>query len=101
MNQQQEIDQYCRRYKIMGMAPRIDELVRKAEKEQLGYTNFLHQLFEQEALHREKQAKQRLLKRAQLPSKSNLDQYEQQDHNGLTRQKTNTLRELAWMDTKF
>ena len=101
MNQQQEIDQYCRRYKIMGMAPQIDELVRKAEKEQLSYTNFLLQLFEQEALHREKQAKERLLKTAQLPSKSNLDQYEQRDENGLTRQKTNTLREMAWLDQMY
>jgi DNA replication protein DnaC len=70
MNPQQEIEQYCRRYKIMGMAPRIDELVKKAENEQLSYVNFLHHLFEQEALHREKQAKERLLKTAQLPSKS-------------------------------
>ena len=101
MNQQQEIDQYCRRYKIMGMAPIIDELVKKAEKEQLSYTNFLLQLFEQEALHREKQAKERLLKTAQLPSKSNLDRYEQRDENGLTRQKTNTLREMAWLDQMY
>lgn len=101
MNQQQEIDQYCRRYKIMGMAPVIDELVKKAENEQLSYVNFLLQLFEQEAAHREKQAKERLLKTAQLPSKSNLDQYEQREESGLTKQKTNTLREMAWLDQMY
>jgi DNA replication protein DnaC len=101
MNQQQQIDQYCRRYKIMGMAPKIDELVKKAENQQLSYTSFLLQLFEQEALHREKQAKERLLKTAQLPTKSNLDQYEQRDENGLTKQKTNTLREMAWLDQMY
>jgi DNA replication protein DnaC len=101
MNQQQEIEQYCRRYKIMGMAPKIDELVKKAETEQLSYMNFLVHLFEQEALHRDKQAKERLLKTAQLPTKSNLDQYEQREESGLTKQKTNTLREMAWLDQMY
>lgn len=83
------------------MAPNSDELVKKAEKEQLSYINFLLQLFEQEAHHREKQAKERLLIMAQLPSKSNLGQYEQRDDSGLTRQKTNTLREMAWLDQMY
>jgi len=39
---------------VMEIAPKVDELVKKAEKEQLSYTNFLLQLFEEEALHREK-----------------------------------------------
>ena len=42
---QQEGDQYRRRYKIIGMAPKIDELVKQAKSEQLSYKIFLIQLF--------------------------------------------------------
>lgn len=101
MNQQEQIDQYCRRYKIMGMAPKIEEMVKQAESEQLSYKSFLVQLFEHEAEHREQQAKERLLKTAQLPVRSNLDEYEQRNENGLTKQKMNTLREMAWLDQLY
>lgn len=101
MNQKQQIDQYCRRYKIMGMAATIDDALKEAEKKQPGYMQFLIQLFEQESHHRDHQAKERLLKTAQLPSRSNLDEYEQRDDTGLTKQKINTLREMAWLDQLY
>jgi hypothetical protein len=46
MNKQQEINQYCCRYKMMGMAPKIVELVKEVENEQLSYLNFLVHLFD-------------------------------------------------------
>lgn len=101
MNQKQKIDQYCRRYKIMGMATKIDEALKEAEKQQPSYMQFLIQLFEQESHHRDLQAKERLLKTAQLPARSNLDEYEQRDDTGLTKQKINTLREMAWLDQLY
>src|SRR5690606_12259033 len=101
MSQQQEIDQYCRRYKVMGMVPKITDLVKQAEKEQFSYMTFLIQLFEEESLHRQKQAKERLLKTAKLPSRSNLNEYVQRDENGLSKQKLNTLREMAWLDQLY
>lgn len=98
MNQKQQIDQYCRQYKITGMAAKIDQTVKTAENKQLSYLGFLMELFEQESLHREQQAKERLLKTAQLPAKSSLDQYEVRDQNGLSLQKINTLKEMDWLD---
>nr|WP_205945263.1 ATP-binding protein [Pedobacter hiemivivus] len=98
MNQKQQIDQYCRQYKITGMATKIEQTVKIAENKQLSYLGFLVELFEQESLHREHQAKERLLKTAQLPAKSSLDQYELRDQNGLSLQKINTLKEMDWLD---
>jgi hypothetical protein len=45
---------------------------------------FLMELFEQEFLHREQQAKERLLKTAQFTAISSLDQYEVRDENVLS-----------------
>ena len=98
MNQKQQIDQYCRQYKITGMAVKIEQTVKIAENKQLSYLGFLIELFEQESLHREQQAKERLLKTAQLPAKCSLDQYEIRDQNGLSLQKINTLKEMDWLD---
>lgn len=98
MNQRQQIDQYCRQYKITGMAAKIEQMVQKAESEQLSYLGFLLQLFEQESLHREFQAKERLLKTAKLPANSSLNQYQHREETGLTLQKINTLKEMDWLD---
>jgi len=101
MNQNEQIDQYCRRYKIMGMASNIDETVKQAEASQLSYASFLMRLFDKEAEHRDRQARERQLKTANLPLKSCLNDYEERSESGLTSQKMNTLRELGWMDQLF
>lgn len=59
MNQQQQIDQYCRRYKIMGVAAQLEETTLEAQQEQVSYTTFLLRLFEKEGQHRDVQARGR------------------------------------------
>jgi len=66
------------------MASKIDQTVKTAENKQLSYLRFMMELCEQESQHREQQAKERLLKTAQLPAKSSLDHYEVRDQNGLS-----------------
>lgn len=101
MNQQQQIDQYCRRYKIMGVAAQLEETTLEAQQEQVSYTTFLLRLFEKEGQHRDVQARERQLKVARLPKKSNLQEYEERSGSGLNRQQLNTLRELAWLDQVY
>lgn len=101
MNQKEQIDLYCRRYKIMGMAAQVDESVKEAQQQQLSYMGFLLQLFEKEGQHRDIQAKERQLKLARLPKRSNLDIYEDRADSGLSKQRLNTLRELGWLDQLF
>jgi DNA replication protein DnaC len=101
MNQKQQIDLYCRRYKIMGMAAQMDETAQEAQEKQLSYMAFLLQLFEKEGLHRDIQAKERQLKIARLPKRSNLDEYEDRPDNDLSKQRINTLRELGWLDQLY
>ena len=101
MNQKEQIDLYCRRYKIMGMAAQVEESVKEAQQQQLSYMGFLLQLFEKEGLHRDIQAKERQLKLARLPKRSNLDIYEDRADSGLSKQRLNTLRELGWLDQLF
>ncbi|MFC7527007.1 IS21-like element helper ATPase IstB [Parapedobacter sp. GCM10030251] len=101
MNQQQQIDQYCRRYKIMGVAAQLEETTLEAQHEQVSYTTFLLRLFEKEGQHRDVQARERQLKVARLPKKSNLQEYEERSGSGLNRQQLNTLRELAWLDQVY
>lgn len=98
---QEQINQYCRRYKIMGMANTMTESIRAAEQNQMSYTSFLLQLFEKEALHREKQARERQLKAALLPRNNDLNAFQIREGNGLTPQRLNTLRELSWLDQLY
>lgn len=98
---QEQINQYCRRYKIMGMASKMSETIQEAEQKQVSYTTFLMQLFEKEATHREIQARERQLKVALLPRNNDLNAFQIREGNGLTLQRLNTLRELSWLDQLY
>lgn len=101
MNQKEQIESYCRQFKITGLASGLSGAVSVAEQENLGYMEFIHRLFQAEAAHRQLRDTEKRRKAAGLPQKHDLDSYNTQTDNGLSPVRINQLRELNWLDGGF
>lgn len=101
MEKKEQIEAFCRQFKITGMANSVAETVGKAEKQNQGYMDFLYQLLKQESDHRISKEVIRRRKAANLPLKCDLDQYDTTVENGLGPARINQLRELNWLDQGF
>ena len=98
MDQNQQIKNYCRQFKITGISASIDQLIATAEKKNASYLDFVISLLDVETKHRQHNEFKRRQKAAQLPLNSDLDTYNHAVQNGLSRNQFNQLRELTWVD---
>ncbi len=101
MEKKEQIEAFCRQFKITGMANSLPQAVNKAEKESLGYMDFVYRLLKEESDHRIRNEVVRRRKAACLPLKCDLDQYDTTVDNGLGLTRINQLRELNWLDQGF
>lgn len=101
MEKKEQINAYCRQFKITGVASGLDQVISSAERENLGYLEFLHRLFQTEVSHRNRRDTERKKKAADLPKKHELDQYDHSADNGLSPARINQLRELNWIDAGY
>lgn len=101
MDKKEQIEAYCRQFKITGLAAGLPGAVSVAERENLGYMEFIYRLFQAEAAHRQLRDTEKRRKAAGLPLKHNLDFYNNQTGNGLSPVRINQLRELNWLDGGF
>lgn len=101
MEKKEQIKAYCRQFKITGIASGLEQVLSSAEKENIGYLEFLHRLFQTESLHRNKRDIEKRIKAADLPKKHDLNLYDASVDNGLSPTRINQLRELNWIDAGF
>lgn len=101
MDKKQMIGQYCRQFKMAGIPGGMDQLVREAEKDSIGYLDYTVKLLATEAKHREDNDIKRRIKAAQLPRSSDLGNYDYSLDNGLQKTRLNQLRELNWVDQVY
>lgn len=101
MEKKEQIEAFCRQFKITGMANSLSQTVNMAEKECMGYMDFVHRLLSEESDHRVRNDVVRRRKAACLPLKCDLDQYDTTVDNGLGLARINQLRELNWLDQGF
>lgn len=101
MEKKEQIEAFCRQFKITGMANSLPQTVNMAEKESLGYMDFVYRLLKEESGHRIRNEVVRRRKAACLPLKCDLDQYDTTVDNGLNLTRINQLRELNWLDQGF
>jgi DNA replication protein DnaC len=101
MEQKQQINQYCKRFKTTGISTRLDDLIAEAETDGIGYVDFALKLLKAEANHRHQNEVKRRLITARLPRNSNLSNYDFKFNNGLQKSRLNQLRELNWMDQLY
>jgi hypothetical protein len=58
MNNTEQIQQYCRQYKITGISSQLEQLTATAEAKGSGFMEFILTLFKAEAEHRQASAQQ-------------------------------------------
>jgi DNA replication protein DnaC len=101
MEKKEQINAFCRQFKITGMAASLPELVTSSEKQSSGFMDFFLELLRHEAEHRVKNEVIRRRKAAKLPLKNDLGTYDVTAENGLNLTRINQLRELNWLDQGF
>ncbi len=101
MNNTEQIQQYCRQYKITGISSQLEELTAAAEAKGSGFMEFILTLFKAEADHRQDNELKRRIKNARLPRNSDLSTYDHTVENGLPKNRLHQLGELNWLDQIF
>lgn len=101
MEKKEQIDAFCRQFKITGMAAGLPEVVASSERQSSGFMDFFLELLSHEAAQRLKNDIARRRKAANLPLKNDLDTYDPHAENGLNLTRINQLRELNWLDRGF
>jgi DNA replication protein DnaC len=101
MEKKEQINAFCRQFKITGMAAGLPDVVASSEKQSSGFMDFFLELLRHEAAQRLKNDIARRRKAANLPLKNDLDTYDPRAENGLNPTRINQLRELNWLDRGF
>ncbi|MCF8404099.1 MAG: IS21-like element helper ATPase IstB [Bacteroidales bacterium] len=101
MEKQQQIIDYCRRFRLSGLLSELDPVMNQAQREEMSYVDYTIKLFAIEARHREAKDLQRRSKAARLPLVHDLDQYDYAVNNGLSKTMLLQLRELNWIEQLF
>lgn len=97
----QLIMDYASQLNLSGLKEQIGELIHKADKEKISYTDFSLRLLQTEIDQRAKRDFDRRLKDASLPLKHDLTQYDFSFTNGLSKQQLNQVRECAWLEQNY
>jgi len=101
MEKKQMIIDYCRRFRLSGIANGLDPVLTEAETEQISYLDYTIKFLDAEARHREVRDLERRTKAARLPMFHDLDEYDFTVDNGLSKIQLNQLRELNWIEQLF
>src|SRR6056297_404173 len=92
------IQDYCRQFKLSGIAKNFEHILKDAQSTQVSYLDYLTNLLKIEAEVREAKSLERQLKVAKLPLKYDLMHYDYNVENGVSKTQLNQLRELTWLD---
>lgn len=101
MEKKQLIIDYCRRFRLSGIANGLDPVILEAETEQISYFDYTINFLATEATHREARDLERRTKVARMPMNHDLDHYDFAVDNGLSKTQLNQLRELNWIEQMF
>jgi len=101
MEKKQLIIDYCRQFRLSGIANGFDPVIMEAETEQMSYLDYTVKFLTTEAVHREARDLERRTKAARLPLSHDLDHYDFTLDNGLSKTQLNQLRELNWIEQLF
>lgn len=101
MEKKQLIIDYCRRFRLSGIANGLDPVLTEAETQQISYLDYTVKFLDTEARHREVRDIERRTKAARLPMFHDLDNYDFTVDNGLSKTQLNQLRELNWIEQLF
>ena len=97
----QIIMDYAAQLRLTGIKEQLEALIRRATDEKSSYTDFSLNLFKTEINLRQQRDLERRIKTAKLPIKADLDQYDYDFTNGLSKEQLNQLRECNWLEQNY
>jgi len=95
------ITEQARELRLSGLVADLPVLLEQARKQEPSYTDFALGLFEAELACRRKNNLERRLKMAHLPLLHDLDRYDHQAINGISKTQLQQLRQLIWLDQTY
>jgi DNA replication protein DnaC len=96
-----ETQQILRSLFLTEAATALAHLIEEAEKEQIGYIDFLQRLLQHEQKRREEKQIERRMKMATFPTMKTLDQLDLKEQQSLSKKQLNQLRELSWLERNY
>lgn len=91
----------ARELNLSGIAATADHLLMDAQQQQSSYLDFALKLFNSEIEHRNSQNLLKRLKSAKLPGGNDLDNWQYNRQNGISKVQLAQLRECVWLDQNF
>lgn len=83
MDKKQLVQHYCNQFRLAGITANMDQLIRQAETDGIGYLDYTLNLFTAEAIRRQNNETAKRIKAAQLPRSCDLSNYDTSTDNGL------------------
>jgi DNA replication protein DnaC len=101
MEQIKQIKQYADTLRLTQLRNRAEQIIHQAQIDKPSYLEFVSGILKEEVLQRQKSDYERRLKLAHLPSSNDLDQYDFNHSNGITKPQLQQLRELLWLEQNY
>lgn len=101
MDQLTQIKQFAEMLRLTQMKNAPADIIHKAQVDKPTYMEFTYELLKQEVLHRQKTDLERRIKMARLPKDHNLDSFDFNFANGVTKPQLKQLRELLWLEQNY
>lgn len=101
MSTYKQLDQVLRSLRLSETAEHLSELLKKADKQDLSYTQFLLEVMSYEQRRRGEKLIERRLKWATFPTYKTLKEFSLNDQPSLTKKQFNQLSDLSWLDQVF
>lgn len=101
MEQIRHIKQYADTLRLSQLRNNAESVIHQAQIDKPTYMELVFDILKAEVLQRQKNDYERRLKLAHLPSTHNLDQYDFNHANGMTKPQLKQLRELLWLEQNY
>lgn len=95
------VRQQCKTLKLAALATALDDIIKKAEKEQCTYLDLINRLMDYEIQNRKAKDMENRKKQARLPLEYNLEVYDHSLDNGLQPAQIKQIRELKWLEQGY
>src|SRR5690625_5304713 len=101
MSTYKQLDEVLRSLRLSETAEYLPELLKKAEKQDLSYTQFLLEVMSYEQRRRGEKLIERRMKWATFPVYKTLNEFSLNEQPSLTKKQFNQLSDLSWLDQVY
>lgn len=101
MEQIKQIKQYADILRLTQLRNKAEQVIYQAQIDKPSYLELICSVLKAEVLQRQKNDYDRRLKMAHLPTLHDLDHYDFNHANGVTKPQLKQLRELLWLEQNF